>query len=173
MVIFFLSQVKFWTVLWSLALGLGLNRSCKWLRGSFACAVCSNISGESFCKINYMLVIGFFTSNNRYGVCWWAKSISRKYIMLQCLEGVRHLLAALLKCCDLDPYKQPKGLEDPERLARETVCMSHQTFEFYRTRNFCSKLLDYDIIISDKYLHCWLKNQLWLLILCLQLVLVK
>lgn len=43
--------------------------------------------------------------------------------MLQCLEGVRHLGGVLLKCCDID-LKQPKGLEDPEVLARETVCMS-------------------------------------------------
>ncbi|KAF8683121.1 hypothetical protein HU200_044980 [Digitaria exilis] len=40
--------------------------------------------------------------------------------MLQCLDGVRHLCGVLLKCCDID-LKQPKGLEDPEVLARETV----------------------------------------------------
>jgi hypothetical protein len=43
--------------------------------------------------------------------------------MLQCLDGVKHLLGVLLKCCDID-LKQPKGLEDPEVLARETVCTS-------------------------------------------------
>lgn len=48
--------------------------------------------------------------------------------MLQCLEGVKHLLAVLLRCCDLDLYKQPKGLEDPEVLARETVCMLPNVF---------------------------------------------
>lgn len=42
---------------------------------------------------------------------------------MQCLEGVRHLCSVLLKCCAID-LKQPKGLEDPEVLARETVCMS-------------------------------------------------
>uniref|UniRef100_A0A0D9VWJ2 Calcineurin B-like protein n=1 Tax=Leersia perrieri TaxID=77586 RepID=A0A0D9VWJ2_9ORYZ len=40
--------------------------------------------------------------------------------MLQCLEGVKQLCGVLLRCCDLD-LKQPKGLEDPEVLARETV----------------------------------------------------
>jgi serine/threonine-protein phosphatase 2B regulatory subunit len=43
--------------------------------------------------------------------------------MLQCLDGVKHLCGVLLKCCDID-LKQPKGLEDPEVLARETVCTS-------------------------------------------------
>jgi hypothetical protein len=36
---------------------------------------------------------------------------------------VKHLCGVLLKCCDID-LKQPKGLEDPEVLARETVCTS-------------------------------------------------
>lgn len=43
--------------------------------------------------------------------------------MLQCLEGFKSLLASLLRCCDLDIYNQSRGLEDPEILARETVCM--------------------------------------------------
>lgn len=43
--------------------------------------------------------------------------------MLQCLDGVKQLLAVLLKCCHID-LKQPNGLEDPEVLARETVCTS-------------------------------------------------
>ncbi|KAF2298104.1 hypothetical protein GH714_014453 [Hevea brasiliensis] len=38
--------------------------------------------------------------------------------MLQCIEG---FIASLLRCFDLDLYKQSRGLEDPERLARETV----------------------------------------------------
>ena len=43
--------------------------------------------------------------------------------MLQCLEGLKPLFASILRCCDLDIYNQPRGLEDPELLARETVCM--------------------------------------------------
>ena len=44
--------------------------------------------------------------------------------MLQCLEGFKHLIASLLRCCDLDLYNQARGLQDPEVLARETVCMA-------------------------------------------------
>jgi hypothetical protein len=43
--------------------------------------------------------------------------------MVQCLDGVRQLLAVVFKCCDLE-LKQPRGLEDPQVLARETVCKS-------------------------------------------------
>ncbi|XP_019196623.1 PREDICTED: calcineurin B-like protein 3 isoform X2 [Ipomoea nil] len=39
--------------------------------------------------------------------------------MLQCFEGIKHLGTSLLRCCDLD--RQPRGLDDPEILARETV----------------------------------------------------
>jgi hypothetical protein len=39
--------------------------------------------------------------------------------MLRCVEG---LITSLLRCFDLDLYKQSRGLEDPELLARETVC---------------------------------------------------
>ncbi|CAD5173493.1 calcineurin B-like protein 3 isoform X2 [Musa acuminata AAA Group] len=42
--------------------------------------------------------------------------------MLQCLEWLKHFVAILGKCCDLDWYSQSKSLIDPERLARETVC---------------------------------------------------
>ena len=44
--------------------------------------------------------------------------------MLQCLEGCKHLIASLLRCCDIDLYNQSRGLQDPEILARETVCMA-------------------------------------------------
>lgn len=50
--------------------------------------------------------------------------------MVQCLDDLKHLCAALLNCCDTDIYKQPKGLEDPEALARETVCMLPSLINF-------------------------------------------
>ncbi|XP_044473653.1 calcineurin B-like protein 3 isoform X2 [Mangifera indica] len=50
--------------------------------------------------------------------------------MLQCIDGFKHVCASLLRCCDLDLYKQSRGLEDPEVLARETVWLE----------NLCSQL---------------------------------
>ena len=50
--------------------------------------------------------------------------------MVQCLDGLKHLCAAFINCCDADLYKQPKGLEDPEALARETVCMLPSLLNF-------------------------------------------
>ncbi|KAL2945015.1 Calcineurin B-like protein 2 [Bienertia sinuspersici] len=41
--------------------------------------------------------------------------------MVQCVDGVQHLLLSLLRCCDFDISKPTRGLEDPERLSRETV----------------------------------------------------
>lgn len=46
--------------------------------------------------------------------------------MLQCLDGIKHLGASLSKCCDLG--RQSTGFEDPEILARETVCMLYESF---------------------------------------------
>ena len=50
--------------------------------------------------------------------------------MVQCLDGVKRLCAAFITCCETDIYKQPKGLEDPEALARETVCMLPSLINF-------------------------------------------
>ncbi|KAF4381367.1 hypothetical protein G4B88_030274 [Cannabis sativa] len=42
-------------------------------------------------------------------------------IMLQCIDGFKHLFASLLRCFDLDLYNQSRGLDDPAVLAGETV----------------------------------------------------
>ncbi|KAG6394179.1 hypothetical protein SASPL_144760 [Salvia splendens] len=44
--------------------------------------------------------------------------------MVQCMDGLKHLLSAIVNCCDSEIYKQPRGLESPEARARETVCLS-------------------------------------------------
>lgn len=48
--------------------------------------------------------------------------------MLKFLDGTKQLFARFfLKCCELD---NPTGLENPEQLARETVCMLLHTSLF-------------------------------------------
>jgi hypothetical protein len=48
-----------------------------------------------------------------------------KYRMLKFIDGIKQLFARFfLSCCELD---NPTGLENPEQLARETVCMLFNT----------------------------------------------
>lgn len=51
--------------------------------------------------------------------------------MVQCLDGLKHLCATVVNCCDTDFHKQPRGLENPEALARETVCISSSLFTLF------------------------------------------
>lgn len=59
--------------------------------------------------------------------------------MVQCLDGLKHFCVVVVNCCDTDLYKQPRGLEDPEALARETVCML--TLIFILSTSRCEKSL--------------------------------
>jgi hypothetical protein len=54
--------------------------------------------------------------------------------MVQCLDGAKQILAVLFSCFDLE-LKQPRGLDDPQLLARETVCT------FPRTSSYACSLL--------------------------------
>ncbi|KAF9679320.1 hypothetical protein SADUNF_Sadunf06G0002800 [Salix dunnii] len=51
--------------------------------------------------------------------------------MAQCLDRIKQLCAAVASCCDADLYKQPRGLEDPEALAGETVFSVSETEALY------------------------------------------
>lgn len=58
--------------------------------------------------------------------------------MLKCFDGVKHVFLSFLRCCDIDLYSQSRGLDDPEVLARETVCNAFfflPRIAFYRTQN--------------------------------------
>lgn len=73
-----------------------------------------------------------------YGVFWHLEKI-----MVQCIDGVKHLCAALITCCNADLSKQPTGLANPEALARETVCkfLLPYFFQWYGVRNISGKQL--------------------------------
>ncbi|KAG8502872.1 hypothetical protein CXB51_000691 [Gossypium anomalum] len=65
---------------------------------------------------------------------WSSVSRIRKWLkentMLQCIDGLKHLFASVLQCCDIDLYKQSRGLVDPELLARETFLSPTENFLF-------------------------------------------
>lgn len=55
--------------------------------------------------------------------------------MVQCLDGLKELCVTVINCCDAHSSKHPKGLEDPEILARETVCIVPSFFIIFHACN--------------------------------------
>lgn len=86
----------------------------------------------------------------RYGVLWFLENM-----MVQCLDGVKHLLSAVVNCCDSEIYKQPRGLENPEALARETVCMSSYQLNLLSFFTKCKSS------VAAVFVHIYVPSFLW------------
>lgn len=72
--------------------------------------------------------------------------------MLQCLEGFNDLLGCLVQCFDTKVFKKPRGLEDPEIIARDTVFSVSEVEALYELfKKISSAVIDDGLINKEEF----------------------
>ncbi|XP_073144878.1 calcineurin B-like protein 3 isoform X2 [Henckelia pumila] len=72
--------------------------------------------------------------------------------MVQCLDGIKHVLSAVANCCNSEIYKQPWGLENPEALASETVFSVSEIEALYELfKKISSAVIDDGLINKEEF----------------------